>query len=193
MLWEVEITPRDKVHDLERARIGAEYELLCGAAVADGGPVSLSSRGYLLEGDLSERDADRLMTELLIDPLVETAACHGVPRLPTGRSRTLEWTILLKPGVMDPVAQSVLDAARDLGIDLASVRTFRRYALPTSLPAASAAVLRKVLANDAIEQIVVGSLQIEHLTLGSKYGFRRITVPLRELDDDGLRKVSRDG
>ena len=193
MLWEVEITPRDKVHDLERARIGAEYELLGGAAVADGGPVSLSTRGYLLEGDLSERDADRLMTELLIDPLVETAACHGVPRLPTGRSRTLEWTILLKPGVMDPVAQSVLDAARDLGIDLASVRTFRRYALPTSLPAASAAVLRKVLANDAIEQIVVGSLQIEHLTLGSKYEFRRITVPLRELDDAGLRKVSRDG
>ena len=35
--------------------------------------------------------------------------------------------MLLKPGVMDPVAQSVLEAARDLGIRLDSVRTFRRY------------------------------------------------------------------
>jgi phosphoribosylformylglycinamidine synthase len=34
---------------------------------------------------------------------------------------------------------------------------------------------------------------MEHLTLGSTYEFRRTTVALLELDDDGLAKLSRDG
>ena len=191
MLWEVEIAPRSEGHDLEITRIRSEYALLSGPIPSGDGPVSSYTRGYLLEGELSESDARQLVDELLIDPLVEAAACHPVLR--SGSRRAMEWTVLLKAGVMDPVAQSVLDAAQDLGVGLASVRTFRRYAIPTALPAASAAVLRKVLANDAIEQIVVGPLQLEHLSLGSRYEFCRITVPLRDLDDEGLRKVSREG
>ena len=38
-------------------------------------------------------------------------------------------TVLLKPGVTDPVALSVLAAARDLGMTADAVRTFRRYVL----------------------------------------------------------------
>ncbi len=99
------------------------------------------------------------MNELLVDSLAEGAVCNPIPgsaELPTGAAW---WTVLLKPGVMDPVAESVLHAARDLGIALASVRTFRRYTFSTpEVPAAVAATLRKVLANDAIEQIVAGPL-----------------------------------
>src|SRR5207302_611168 len=36
-------------------------------------------------------------------------------------------------------------------------------------------------------------LEVDHLTLGSKYEFRLVTVPLRTLDDAGLTKVSRAG
>src|SRR5262249_49397272 len=55
------------------------------------------------------------------------------------------------------------------------------------------AVLRKVLANAAIEHLVGGPLSPEHLSLGTSYVFRRITVPLRTLDDAGLEGLSRTG
>ncbi len=103
-------------------------------------------------------------------------------------------TVLLKPGVMDPVAESVELAARDLGIELMSVRTFRRYYAAATLDQATRELLlRKVLANDAIEQAVEGPLHLDHLALGSTYNFKLITVPLRGLDDAGLTKISREG
>src|SRR5262249_49507312 len=52
---------------------------------------------------------------------------------------------------------------------------------------------RKVLANEAIEHVIEGPLTIDHLTLGSRYDFRLVTVPLRTLDDDGLARLSRQG
>src|SRR5205807_6732679 len=89
-------------------------------------------------------------------------------------------TVLLKPGVMDPVAESVELAARDLGIELLSVRTFRRYYAAKPVDGATRALLiRKVLANDAIEQAIEGALHLDHLTLGSTYAFKLVTVPVR--------------
>src|SRR5207249_1606170 len=112
-------------------------------------------------------------------------------------------TVLLKPGVMDPAAQSVLAAAQDLGIRLESVRTFRRYFIdpaalepPTADPGARDTLrggfLHKVLANDAIEQVIDGPLAAEHLSLGTPYAFRLAAVPLRDLDDAALLRLSRD-
>jgi phosphoribosylformylglycinamidine synthase len=193
MLWEVEILPRTEHDDVESPRISKEYTLLGGPPLAEGGPVVASSRGFLLEGALSRDGLDTLLGELLIDSLVERGECRPIPSHATDQAAQ-RWTVLLKPGVMDPVAESVLDTARDLELSLATVRTFRRHTLPRGgLAAASEAVLRKVLANDAIEQVIAGPLHIEHLTLGSTYEFRLITVPLRELDDAGLIKVSREG
>src|SRR5207249_4210426 len=54
-------------------------------------------------------------------------------------------------------------------------------------------LFRKVLANDAIEQVVAGPLTLEHLDVGKPYTFRKVVVPLRELDEAGLVKLSRDG
>jgi phosphoribosylformylglycinamidine synthase len=190
MLWEIEILRKD--FETELAQVQADYQSLTHRPSPAGllGP----TRGYLLEGDLNRDQADRLMNELLVDPLVEDGACRPTP-LPPDRPRgVLQWTVLLKPGVMDPTAESVLNAARDLAIPLDSVRTFRRYLLKgEGLPPTEDAALRRVLANDAIEQIVAGPLRMEHLTLGSQYNFRLVTVPLRDLDDDALMKVSRDG
>src|SRR5262245_29228153 len=188
MLWEVEVRPLGR--DAERERVCDEFDLLThsqrGADL-----VTASARGYLLEGPLGHDSAERFLNELLCDPVVETASLTEVG---AGAGRESSITVLLKPGVMDPSAQSVLDAARDLGIGLEAVRTFRRYFGPSEIAPADRDVLfRKVLANDAIEQIVAGPLQAEHLTLGAPYVFRLITVPLRSIDDAGLEKLSRDG
>ena len=187
MLWEIEIRPLGD--DAETQRVRAEYNLLTHGDNG-AGPVAGSARGYLLEGDLSRDDSERLLSELLVDPLVEAGR---LGELNEARAADCLATVLLKPGVMDPVALSVALAARDLGIAVQSVRSFRRYYGPP-LPASSRAVLfRKVLCNEAVEQVVEGPLALEHLTVGTPYTFRRVTVSLRDLDEDALLKVSRDG
>src|SRR5262249_57145686 len=84
----------------------------------------------------------------------------------------------------------------DIQVRIDSVRSFRRYYGPPSLALATGdkeLLFRKVLANEAIEHVIEGPLRIDHLTLGSRYDFRLVTVPLRTLDDDGLARLSREG
>jgi phosphoribosylformylglycinamidine synthase II len=189
MLWEVELAPLDSGHDPELTRVETEYALLGFPRPAEGRLLLGTARGYLLEGELVAEQAELLMNELLVDPLLERGTYEPL----SAGQLSDKWTVLFKPGVMDPAAQSVLAAARDLGVSLASVRTFRRYVLGDELPAETEAALRKMLANDAIEQIIAGPLHLEHLTLGQPYTFRLVTLPLRELDDAGLERLSREG
>jgi phosphoribosylformylglycinamidine synthase len=187
MLWEVEIRPKGS--DADRDRVCEEYDLLThtrpGAEL-----VRRTARGYLLEGELSREQAVRLADELLVDSLVESGT---VGALNEHAAPDLLATVLLKPGVMDPVALSVVDAARDLGIPVASVRTFRRYFGPPLSADARAVLFRKVLANEAIEQVVDGPLTLDHLSIGSPYRFRLVAVPLRDAGDDALLRLSREG
>lgn len=195
MLWEVEIIPRRS--DSECQRVGHELELLTHTH-PDVPLVERAARGFLLEGDLRREQAALLRDELLVDGLAETGRLAEAGALQgltlDGRELRALATVLLKPGVMDPAAQSVAEAARHLQVPLAGVRTFRRYYVAGELPAAAREILfRKVLANEAIEQIIEGPLRLDHLTLGSAYQFRRIEVPIRALDDAALMAVSRKG
>jgi phosphoribosylformylglycinamidine synthase subunit PurSL len=187
MLWEVEIRPLGR--DAERERVCDEFDLLT-HSTRGADLVKSSARGFLIEGYLDRDAATRLATELLVDSVVETFELSevGAPRGP----ETV--TVLLKPGVMDPVSESVLAAALDLGQPLEAVRTFRRYIGTPDLEGPDRDLLFcRVLANDAIEQIVVGPLRAEHLAIGKPYAFQKVTVPLLRLDDAGLVKLSRDG
>src|SRR5205807_1396652 len=86
------------------------------------------------------------------------------------------------------------DGERALGVEVGSVRSFRRYFGPAEVPQeVREALFRKVLANEAIEQVVLGPLTLDHLTVGSPYHFDKVTVALRELDDEALRKLSKEG
>jgi phosphoribosylformylglycinamidine synthase len=187
MLWEIEVRPRG--HDAEQARVCEEFELLTHGRLG-GAPVTAAANGYLVEGGLTRDDANRLARELLVDAVAETGTV-GALNEHTGGDRLA--TVLLKPGVMDPVALSVRDAARDLGIGVDSVRTFRRYFGPAASADVQAVLFRKVLANEAVEQVVVGPLALEHLSVGAPYTFRLFSVALRDRDDKGLEKLSREG
>jgi phosphoribosylformylglycinamidine synthase subunit PurSL len=192
MLWEVDIYPATGEVDRVAARITAE--------VADLGldfAVTLSAaHGYLLQGDLSESQVAELSQRLLYDPLVETAVwCPvGDPRLaePQG-SRSQLVHVLLKPGVMDPTAQTAEQILQDLGYPVQAVRRFRKYWLDPLDEPSLRKLSTRVLANDSIEQVLTGPLQLTELELGSPYSFERITVPIRSLDDEGLMRLSREG
>lgn len=190
MLWEVEIQP--KGHDPERDRVADEFDLL---THSDRGRelIARTGRGYLLEGNLDRAQVDRLTQELLVDPLAESGRVGALNQATDG---PLLATVLPKPGVMDPTALSVVEAARELGITVDSVRSLRRY-YGTPSPALRAeekdVLFRKVLANEAIEQVVEGPLALDHLAVDRTYHFRLVTVSLRQLDDAALMKLSRDG
>src|SRR5262249_55780632 len=197
MLWEIEILP--KLRDPETERVRQELALLTHGR-ENGSAVTLSSRGYLVEGDLTHEQAARLLHSLLLDPLAERgrvgqlnsfntverdlkptagASLSGQLKPTNGTPWEAIATVLLKPGVMDPVAESVAEAAHDLGLSMQSVRTFRRYyASEPPAPAQRELLFHRILANDAIEQVIAGPLHVDHLTLDSLYVFRLVVIPV---------------
>ena len=189
MLWEVEVRPLGR--DAERDRVVAEFDLLTHSA-RGAGVVTGAAHGYLLEGPLTEADARKLAADLLVDAVVEAGAVRPVGGPLVGPDVVL--TVLLKPGVMDPTAGSVRRAARELGVAVDEVRTFRRYDSPAAAaPADRDLLARKVLANDAIERVVAGPLRADHLSVGTPYQFRLTTVPVRDRDEPALAELSRAG
>ncbi len=187
MLWEIEITPIGP--DVERARVAQEYDLLTQSARGCE-LIERATRGFLLQGELNSDQADHLLEKLLLDPLVEEAGLQSIES-----PRPLEQaalTVLPKPGVMDPVALSVVDAARDLGLTLQAVRTFRRFYLASDASGEDVR-LRRVLANDAIEELVNGNLGPAQMGQGRAYEFHLRHMSLDGLDDEALRGISRRG
>ncbi len=186
MLWHIEIEPVDRHSDHVGERLATEAEEL-GLA----GPWTIrASRGFLVEGDLSEAALGRTATEILSDPVVETATLRPVPSRIDGASAAVY--VLPKPGVTDPEAESAWALLRDLGHAVTNVRTIRTYRIDgpaDRLPR----LIDRLLANDAVDQAVVGDLAIDHLGQGHSYRFRREEVPMRGLDDDALRELSRSG
>ncbi len=201
MLWEVDIYPAPGEPDraslavrMAAAELGLDEQLGVVAA-----------HGYLLQGTLDESQLGRIARELLVDGVVERPVIAQI-----GDSRLLDpsvafthtdrkdrnWHVvhvLPKPGVMDPVAQSALAAIADLEIPVDAVRTLRKVWVADLSADRLQRLCKNVLANDAIEQVVVGPLKFDRLELGSSYRFALVTVPLSSLDDEGLTRLSREG
>ena len=186
MLWEVELRPLGR--DGERERVCDEFDLLTHGD-RGGDLVSGSARGFVLEGILNEAEVISFASEALTDPLAELCTVRSVG---SGMCDPA-FTVLLKPGVMDPVSESVEGIARDIGSAVTKVRTFRRYfGLPTLNPQDRDVLFRKVLANDAVERVVTGPLQPQHFTAGKPYEFQLISVLLRKLSAPELVKLSKE-
>src|SRR5213075_17816 len=99
MLWEIEILPHKT--DPETRRVNQEVALLTHSP--DAHPVALASRGFLVEGELSEENAERLASDLLVDALVETGRVGRLNEFTTANDLSAFATVMLRSGVMDPV------------------------------------------------------------------------------------------
>jgi phosphoribosylformylglycinamidine synthase subunit PurSL len=205
MLWQIDIYPKPGEPNRAGADVAAQSHDL---GLADG-IQCIAAHGFLVEGDLSRDQIDRIARDLLVDSVVE------VPRIgatrddllsqpPEGDGKQNDYRlvhVLPKPGVMDPVAQSAETAIRDLLSDganstnngHASVRTFRKYWLANVPDEKFRGLALKLLANDAIEQVVFGPLTFDRLEVGSSYSFKLVTVPIRSLDEAALTRLSREG
>jgi phosphoribosylformylglycinamidine synthase len=192
MLWEIDIHPLPGLPDRDGERIGA---LAAELGIANDLKVH-SARGFLLEsGSIDTRQAQHLAKELFADATVERAVVGKIgeaqlTNAPAGSDGAL-LQVLLKPGVMDPVAQSAEAAVADFGYSLTALRTLRKYWIEGASATQLGEISKRILANDAIEQTVRGPLPFDRLQLGSGYKFELRTVPLQGLDDAGLMRLSR--
>jgi phosphoribosylformylglycinamidine synthase len=215
MLWEIDIHPGEGQPDRAGERVASAA---CELGIADNLKVA-AARGYLIQGEsLGKADLEKLAGELLADHVVERAVVARVgdddlndfwlrhpegtrdfglksanPKSKIQNPQLSCVTVLLKPGVMDPVSQSVIAAANDLGIQPQAVATLRKYWLSGTDAAGVKALSKRLLANDAIEQVFLGPLALDRLELGRPYQFELRTIAVRELDDAALVKLSREG
>jgi phosphoribosylformylglycinamidine synthase len=99
--------------------------------------------------------------------------------------------VLPRPGVTDPVAASTLGAIADFGWSAEAVVTLRKYWVGGLTASQLHYLIAKLLANESVEQVVIGPLQMREIHLGHPYRFQRVTIPLRELDELALGELSR--
>ncbi len=191
-LWQIDIYPAEGQVDRDAMRTAEEI-----AELGLGQNVTVAfAKSFLVQGNFARDEAIRLADMLLCDSVTERSvvaiAGQDILNEPPGEQTTLV-NVLPKPGVMDPVAASTAGAALDAGIDVEAVRTLRKYWLGGVDESSLESISRRALSNDAIEQVVIGPLQMDQLDVGSPYDFKLVTVPIRELDDQGLLRLSREG
>ncbi|WP_165071683.1 phosphoribosylformylglycinamidine synthase subunit PurL [Paludisphaera rhizosphaerae] len=187
MLWHLDIEPAPGQPDSTGLRIAQE-------AVESGlpGPWKVAaSRGFLVEGGLSADDVSDAARRVLVDPVVEKFRVESCPAA-SGAVGDALIHVFPKPGVTDPEAESALALLRDLGYSVDGARSVRSYRIegPADL---LPRLIQRVLANDAVEQAVVGPMSLDHLGQGKPYQFALIVVPIREMDDAELLKTSKEG
>ena len=195
MLWEVEIRPSAHEIDREGLRIVQEAHDLQASSISH----VESARSFLLQGaSLNPVDVKRAASMLLVDPVAERFEIREVSDTETAVSNSKATVTLLnvlyKPGVTDNVATSTQKALIDLGFAVDTVATVRKYWFDASVSTNDLErVTKRVLANDAVERVISGPMRMSKIGAGSDYKFQLRTVPIRTMDDNALKDLSKYG
>jgi phosphoribosylformylglycinamidine synthase len=190
MLWEVDVRPKDAAGD------HAAREFVAGARALGivGCTAARTAAGWLIEGALDRAAVERIAATLLADSVTETfhVEAIGAATLTApidGLSTVVH--VLPKPGVTDPAGLTAGESLCLLGHAGATVRSLTKYWLPLD-PHQAVSAARRLVANEAIQDVVVGPLALQTLAGGGTWTFARETVPLVGRDDTALEKLSRD-
>jgi phosphoribosylformylglycinamidine synthase len=190
MLWEIDVRAKDATGD------HAAREFVAGARAIGlaGCTAARTAAGWLIEGNLDRATVEQIAATLLADSVTETFHVDAIGAAPLnapvdGLSTIVH--VLPKPGVTDPAGLTAGEALELLGHEGATVRSLTKYWLPLG-PDDAAIAARRLVANEAIQDVVVGPLALHTLAGGGTWSFVRETVPLAGLDDAALEKLSRD-
>ena len=139
ILFQIEVRTIAEEHDVQAHRLAREILNLplkqlpsLNSRAANQTPLTPPSirtaQLYHLTGNLNTNQINRLITNLLVDPVVQEASLSGEP----GNHHLID--VFFLPGVTDTLAESVLAGARMLGIPgLEHVETGRRYMFDSRL------------------------------------------------------------
>lgn len=189
-LWQVQICPVPGQPDrLAESVLDDARELGIGADLS-----IAAARGFLLQGRLNRDAVLEIANGLLTEPVVEVSRV-GVcgddvfDEMPSSSFAEV-FHVLPLPGVTDAEAESAAQAIELLGHHVTAVRTFRKY-WTTPLDEESRELFcRKLIANESIEQVVVGKLFLKQIQLGRPYRFELQTIPMLQATDDELLRIS---
>lgn len=146
---------------------------------------------YFIKGDLTVVDQQRLVDELLHDPV--TQICQPEARVPDN-SYVIE--TVLRPGVTDPVADQILRATELLGIKgVGQVATGQRFVVHSSRVLSEKelhTLAQRLLANAVIHYYALGAIDTVHFPTDAAASEQVEIIPIRQLSDDQLLQLSRD-
>jgi len=144
---------------------------------------------YLIEADLNPNQLKTIAGEILSDAVAQQPTI-GVR--PTERGGRLVEVHPL-PGVMDPAAQSVELAIRELFGVNASVRTGTRFDLFGIDDAAADRVAHRLLANATVQAVYRQPHCPAEFPKGQEQALTVREVAILDLDEKGLTRLSREG
>jgi phosphoribosylformylglycinamidine synthase len=151
-----------------------------------------SARVFLIEGAFDKKFAERVAKDLLTDPVCEEYYI-GRSGAPAGLAKATLIEVHLKSGVTDPVAQSVMTAMADMGVEAGNVRTARKYILLGDISQSQTdTIARRILANDCIEEFVIGNEAEPPSPHLKPYELKIVEWPVCELNDDELVALSKE-
>lgn len=143
---------------------------------------------YLIQGDLDEFQIKRLAEEFLADPVTEESVIGTAP----ARGEALI-EIHPLPGVMDPDAEAVRYAIKVILERDVEVRTGRRYDMYATSRESARQIAQCRLANTVIHAIHETPYHPDSFVTGTPQEHRIITIPIRDMDDEALATLSRQG
>ncbi len=189
MLYQVRINTRSDFEDPHAAEIERE---LADLDLAAAGPVS-STRLFLIGGaTLDQPGVDRLALELLSDPCVHQCQVSAWNADQDPGKDASSVTVTRRAGVMDPVVQSIVRGARQLGFELDEVRTGHTYTFAGTVTSDE---LERIafgcFANPVVDEVLVGLTDIPEPVEPGEVIFERQEVALPD-DDDALLQLSHD-
>jgi phosphoribosylformylglycinamidine synthase len=180
----IEVRPKAGVQDSRGTAVSRDG--VASGLLSPGATVEVANV-YLIEGELREADIRRIADELLADPVMESATIGA--RTPTSGSIVEVHPL---PGVMDPDAEAVeLGIRALLGVET-SVRTGRRYDLVGASAAESRRLAERVLANTMIHAVHEQPYVPREFPAAASHGAGVRDIPLLELNDEALARLSRD-
>ena len=151
-----------------------------------------SAKVFLIEADFNKDFAECVAKELLTDPVCEEYYI-GRSGSPAGLAKATLIEVHLKSGVTDPVAESVMTAIADMGVKADNVRTARKYVLLGDITSKQAdTIAKKILANDCIEVVLIGNEAEPPSPHLKPYEMKIVHWPIRDLDENGLIKLSKE-
>jgi phosphoribosylformylglycinamidine synthase len=155
----------------------------------DAGAV-FTHRIFLIDSPAAPQQIDAAARRILADPIVETF--ERIDHPPRDSGSRIE--VHLKPGVMDPVAASAERVLRESGLQVHQIRTGRAHLLRNRLDRdVLQRIASRLLANGVIESVHFDAFIPSELPTGHEQPFVLRHIPLRDLNDDQLKKLSREG
>jgi phosphoribosylformylglycinamidine synthase len=190
MIYRIDVRTRAAEGEIDRAGEAIRREIA--EMGTKTGPIA-TWRIFLLDTTASPQQIAQISAELLADPIVEEAVVINAQHAARDDHQS-RIEIHLKPGVMDPVADSTEMAIRDMGLPIGEVRTGRAFVIDGEIDQTELArIAGRVLANGVIESVHFDAFVPESFATGHPYSLKLAYVQIRTLSDEQLTRLSREG